>query len=320
VDYALVQCLKDYVVQRLVVAEVRLPLADCLPVPAIANDRRLICHRKFEGLTTVFRRKLVPEQPNPEQDPITSKSYAAYYLIATVILIATLFWALVGRSLGAASVEGFSGAVERSLQRLPEHGPVEVRHLGKRCRAESDYAALKQIYEKTYQDSKAKAAEARKAVDDASARLLAVQSVFTDRRAYVNASAMKLRPAPAPRPRPASRKELAEYKSEKATVEFPDGSKKQFDFHNWKKTYNEIRDERTRLSLELGDVLKPVTAAKAKMDEYISDHMVDLTPQQIDGLKKKATEWDPKIVQINVAECQHRGPLRVLPPELRASR
>ena len=68
-------------------------------------------------------------------------------------------------------------------------------------------------------------------------------------------------------------------------------------------TYNDIRNERTKLSLELGDVLKPVTAARAKMDEYVTDHMVDLTPQQIDGLKKKTADWDPKIVQINVAEA-----------------
>ena len=39
------------------------------------------------------------------------------------------------------------------------------------------------------------------------------------------------------------------------------------------------------------------------MDEYISDHMVDLTPQQIQGLKKRATDWDPAIVQINVADA-----------------
>ena len=31
--------------------------------------------------------------------------------------------------------------------------------------------------------------------------------------------------------------------------------------------------------------------------------MVDLTPAQIDGLKKKTEEWDPKIVQINVADA-----------------
>ena len=39
------------------------------------------------------------------------------------------------------------------------------------------------------------------------------------------------------------------------------------------------------------------------MDEYVSDHMVDLTPAQIDGLKKKTADWDPTIVQINVAEA-----------------
>src|ERR1700691_6123552 len=50
-----------------------------------------------------------------------------------------------------------------------------------------DYAALKQAYDKTYQDSKAQAEEERKVVDEVTARLLAVQSVFTDRRAYVNA-------------------------------------------------------------------------------------------------------------------------------------
>ena len=55
-----------------------------------------------------------------------------------------------------------------------------------------DYVALKQAYEKAYQDSKAQAEEARKKLDDASARLLAVQSVFTDRRAYVNALTYEL--------------------------------------------------------------------------------------------------------------------------------
>ncbi len=39
------------------------------------------------------------------------------------------------------------------------------------------------------------------------------------------------------------------------------------------------------------------------MDEYVTDHMVDLTPAQIDGLKKKTADWDPTIVQINVAEA-----------------
>ena len=111
------------------------------------------------------------------------------------------------------------------------------------------------------------------------------------------------KPAPALRRKQASRKKSTNTKRRQATVEFPDGSKKEFNFEELEETYNDIRDERTKLSLELGDVLKPVTAAKAKMDEYISDHMVDLTPAADRGLEEETTEWDPAIVQINVADA-----------------
>ena len=68
-------------------------------------------------------------------------------------------------------------------------------------------------------------------------------------------------------------------------------------------TYNSLKDQRTKVSAELGEVLKAVTEASTKLSRYVSDHMVDLTPTQIDGLKKKTEEWDAKIVQINVADA-----------------
>ena len=71
-------------------------------------------------------------------------------------------------------------------------------------------------------------------------------------------------------------------------------------------------------------MLKPVAAANTKMLAYVSDHMVDLSPSQIEGLKKKTDDWDPHIVQTNVAEanivdrCEscHMGirePLKITP-------
>ena len=64
------------------------------------------------------------------------------------------------------------------------------------------------------------------------------------------------------------------------------------------------------------------------MSTYVNDHMVDLTPAQIDGLKKKTADWDPKIMQINVADanivdrCEscHMGarePLKITPALMR---
>jgi cytochrome c551/c552 len=245
----------------------------------------------------------VPEKPIPEQDPITGKSYALHYLIATVILIGTLFWALYDEAWGQRPWKAFQDQWKNRYSAFLNTAKSKSAKSEQSVEQDPQYAALKQDYEKAYQDSKAASDEARKKLDDASARLLAVQSVFTDRRAYVNALTYELETSNSPSAKASKQKEIDGYKAEQATVEFPDGTRQAFTFPQLEEKYNEIRDERTKLSLELGDVLKPVTAAKGKMDEYISDHMVDLTPAQIEGLKKRATEWDPAIVQINVAEA-----------------
>jgi cytochrome c551/c552 len=243
----------------------------------------------------------VPEQP--EQDPITSKSYAAYYLIAIVILMATLFWALWDEAWGQRPWKAFQDQWKERYSAFLNTARSKSVASEKEVENNSEYATLAQTYERASQDTKADAVKIRAQLDDTNAQLLAVQSVFTDRRAYVNALTYEFETSTSASAKASKQKKIDAYKAELATVEFPDGSRKKFTFPQLEETYNGIRDEKTKLSLQLGEVLKPVTAARAKMDEYTSDHMVDLTPQQIDGLKKRATEWDPAIVQINVAEA-----------------
>ena len=245
----------------------------------------------------------MPDKPIPEQDPITSKSYALYYLIATVILVATLFWALWDEAWGQRPWKAFQEQWKDRYSAFLNTARSKSQASEKDVEKDSKYAELSADVKKATDDSTAAAKAAREKLDDASARLLAVQSVFTDRRAYVNALTYEEETSTSDSAKKSKQEEIKEYKDKKATVEFPDGSKKQFTFEELEKTYNEIRDERTKLSLDLGDVLKPVTAAHAKLDEYVTDHMVDLTPAQIDGLKKKTSDWDPTIVQINVAEA-----------------
>ena len=245
----------------------------------------------------------MPEKPIPEQDPITSKSYAAHYVIATILLIATLFWALWDEAWGQRPWKAFQDQWKDRYTAFLNTAHSKSTKSEKDVEQSPDYVALKQAYENASHSTQAQATEVRAQLDDASARLLAVQSVFTDRRAYVNALTYELETSSSASAKASKQKEIDAYKARLATVAFPDGSRKQFTFPELEETYNGIRDEKTKLSLELGDVLKPVTQARAKIDGYISDHLVDLTPHQIDGLKKRAIEWDPAIVQINVAEA-----------------
>src|SRR5437660_12070881 len=83
----------------------------------------------------------------------------------------------------------------------------------------------------------------------------------------------------------------------------PDGKKKTFkDYDELEKTYNDLKNERTQLSAELGEIIKPVNEKKELMDAFLTDHMVSLTPSQLTGLQNKTEAWTPKIVQINVNE------------------
>jgi cytochrome c551/c552 len=245
----------------------------------------------------------LPEQPIPEQDPVVTKSYALYYVIAMVILTATLFWALWDEDYGQRPWKAFQREWKDRYSALLDKVAPKSEAAQASVENGSDYQALKRVYEQAEDQSKGPAAQTRSQLAEANGRLLAIRSVFTDRRAYVNALTYDIETETSASAKKSLKDKLTEYENEPATVEFPDGSRKKYTFKELEEAFNEANAEKTRLSLELGEELKPVTEANTKMQDYITDHMVDLTPAQIDGLKRKTEKWDSQIVQINVAEA-----------------
>jgi len=245
----------------------------------------------------------MPEQPIPEQDPVVTKSYAGYYAVCMALLIVTLFWALWDEAFGQRPWKAYQHEWKTRYVALLNKETSKSAASQKAVENSPDYQALKQEYQNLRQQTKPQVDKINAELDDVNGRLLAVRSVFTDRRAYANAITYNLETEKSASGKKSYQRELDEYKSKLATVEFPDGSKKQYNFQQLEEAFNEVNAEKTRLSLELGEVLKPVTEANTKMLAYVSDHMVDLSPSQIAGLKTKTENWDPQIVQINVPEA-----------------
>jgi cytochrome c551/c552 len=245
----------------------------------------------------------MPEQPIPEQDPIVTKSYALHYVVAMVILMASLFWALWDEAYGQRPWKAFQSEWKQRYAAFLKTTESKSEKSQKDVEQNPEYQQLQQAYDQAYQSAKPHREELQKQITELSAKILAVQNVFTDKRAYANALTYEIETDTTASGKQSKKKDLEEYKKELWTVEYPDGHKEKYDFRQLEEKYNELKDERTKLSAELGEVLKPVTEASNKMSEYISEHMVDLTPGQIDGLKKKTSGWDPTIVQINVAEA-----------------
>ncbi len=245
----------------------------------------------------------MPEKPIPDNDPIVSKSYAGIYVIAISILMVTLFWALWDETFGQRPWKAFQEKWKDRYTAFLNTAKSTSANSQKEIENNPEYQQLNQAYDQAYKAVAPRRDEIQKKLAALSADLLAVQNVFTDRRAFVNALTYNIETETSASKKKSMQSDLDKYKSRKSTVEYPDGHKEQYTFQQLEQTYNSLKDERTKLSEELGDILKPVTEADAKRMAYVSDHMVDLTPAQIDGLRKKTAEWEPAIQQINVPEA-----------------
>jgi len=246
---------------------------------------------------------LVPEKPLPENDPVVSKSLAPHYVISMVILMATLFWALWDEDFGQRPWKTFQHEWKDRYSTFLKTARSQSRDSQKEVEGNADYQKLKQDYESASQNAAPSIKEINEKLRELSAKILAVQNVFTDRRAYVNALTYSIETETSASSKQGKQKDLEQYKKEKTAVEFPDGKKQDFDYEHLEESYNDLKNERTQLSAELGELIKPVNERKEKLDAFVSEHMVSLTPTQMAGLQDKTEAWTPKILQINVPEA-----------------
>jgi cytochrome c551/c552 len=246
---------------------------------------------------------LVPEKPISENDPVVSKSLAPHYVVAMVVLMATLFWALWDEDFGQRPWKNFQNEWKNRYSAFLKSARSQSSASQKDIEGNPEYQALKQAYDKSYQDAAPRVKELNEKLRELSAKILAAQNVFTDRRAYVNALTYDIETETSASAKQSKQKDLDKYKQEITPVEYPDGSKQNYNYQQLEEAYNSLKDERTKLSVELGEVIKPVNEKKEKLDAYVSDHMVNLTSSQLAGLQDKTEVWSPKILQINVPEA-----------------
>jgi cytochrome c2 len=246
---------------------------------------------------------VVPEKPIPEDDPVVSRSLAPHYLIAMLLLTATLFWALWDEDIGQRPWKAFQNEWKTRYSAFLKNAHSQSDSSQKEVESSPDYLALKQAYEHAAQDAAPRIKEINEKLRDLAAQILAVQNTFTDRRAYVSASTYAIETETSASSKQSKQSDLAKYEQQVTTVNYPDGSSKTYDYPHLEETYNDLRNERTALSAELGELIKPVNEQKAKLDGYVTDHMVSLTPTQLTGLLDKTEALTPKIMQINVPEA-----------------
>ncbi len=130
----------------------------------------------------------MPGMPIPDDDPIVSKSLAPHYLVAALVLMGTLFWALWDEDFGQRPWKTFQHEWKTRYSSTLKNARSQSGTAQKEVESSAEYQTLKQAYDQASQMAAPRIREINERLRDLSGQILAVQNVFTDRRAYVNAS------------------------------------------------------------------------------------------------------------------------------------
>ena len=241
--------------------------------------------------------------PEPEQDPIVSKSYALYYLIAMVLLIGTLFWALWDEAYGQRPYKRFQAEFQSRYLKFLGELKSRSAQSEKELKTNEEYQNIDKAAQDAEDEARPRLKQIQERLKQLASEIGAVQDVFTDKRAYVTALVYGIETTSSAGARESKQKELEKYKSQQFKVQYPGGKSEKLNYDQLEAKYTALKDERGQLNGELAALLKPINEAKIKRDTWLAEHMVDLSPDQIVGLQDKMRKWDPTIRQINVGEA-----------------
>src|SRR5580704_17143418 len=145
-------------------------------------------------------------------------------------LMATLLWALSDEDFGQRPWKAFQNEWKTRYSAFLRSAHSQSNTSQKEVASSPDYLALKQAYEQASQSAAQRIKEINEKLRDLGARILAVQNTFTDRRAYVGASTYAIETETSASSKQSKQTALAAYEQQVTTVNYPDGTKKTYDY------------------------------------------------------------------------------------------
>ena len=174
----------------------------------------------------------------PDDDPITSKSYALHYAVATAVLTASLFWALWDEAYGQRPWKEYQQVFQQRYTAFLKTARVKSSQSQAEVESSPDYQKLADAYKQASEQATPRVNQLHDRISDLSAQILAVQNVFTDKRAYVSAATYDIETDTDPSSKRSKQRDLDKWKQQLFTVVYPDGSRKKYDFEQLEAAYN----------------------------------------------------------------------------------
>ncbi|HKQ99129.1 MAG TPA: c-type cytochrome, partial [Pyrinomonadaceae bacterium] len=273
------------------------------------------------------------EAEPPERDPIVSRSTSGAMLISTLILIGTLAWALYDEAYGQRPWKGAQQEFVQRYNRYLRSIKNQAGQTEREVKESAEYQTLAEEAKAADEQVEPRKKEIKEQIRVVDEKIAAVTDPFQNARGQITVINYQIETAKDSN-KEKLRQKAKQKKDERITVYMPDGAgktkKSDYSYTELEKIYNDLKAEKAKLLSENGELIKEPTELAKKRDEYLKDHMIGLTPSQIDSLIRKNDNFDYSLKQINVTssnivdrcETCHLGvrePLELKPINLSAA-
>ncbi len=246
-------------------------------------------------------------EPGANHDPITSRSMSGPLLVASILLLASLVWALYDEFYGLRPWKGYQEYFSTVYAKYLEKAVATQSAKEEQVTQSPEFQRLS----KELEEAKAAAAPQEKAIHDELAvierRLAVLTDLFATARGQVSALLYQAELASFAgdqRRKERILKDVAEAKEGPfvAKLPTPDGKGEtvSFNYDRLETEYNTLKERKAFLLSDLVRVKARVNEVSAKMQLYMDENTLGLSTAQLRGLLNKAQRTPVEIRQIHV--------------------
>lgn len=241
----------------------------------------------------------------PSNDPIQTRSLSGAILISSFLLVLTLAWALYDEMFGLRPWRSYQRRFASVYEKYLKSEIPRQKQAQDDLVASAEYQRLNGAY----QAARKAAQPAVTKIDDetkfVNLQLSDITDAFTTARGKVQALTYQVELEPVgSKSRKSREADVGDAEKEKYSVELHtrDGKtdKKQLDFHDLEKMFNDLKAQKAQLTLARVAALKEANDINVQLEDYKKEHMVGLTPDQLRSLIHGTQEMDIDIIQVNV--------------------
>ncbi|MEW6731168.1 MAG: c-type cytochrome [Acidobacteriota bacterium] len=237
-----------------------------------------------------------------EPDPIVDRSMSSALLISSLVLIATLGWALYDEVLGlrpwkrvqARFVDNYKKYLKMQLK------PSQTDE--QKIKESPEYQQLEAEVKSVEATIKTRSDEIDKENKKLDSELSIITAVMQEPRSKIAALTYELEHV-SESSKKSYQSEIDEARKGPYEIKLP-GVDGKVSYTRLEELFSERKRRKAELSAELTELTKPVTELRKKRDQYVQDNLASLSRQQIDGLIRKMDTFTYEIKQINVAGAE----------------